>query len=75
MNRRDIYLLSLAARNPSTSSAVGRAGMTLTLLEDFHAWTQSDAFKQAHADRPPAEMFAGPNVFEMHEVVMQTERP
>jgi heme-degrading monooxygenase HmoA len=41
--------------------------------EDFHAWTQSDAFKQAHASRPPAEMFAGPNVFEMHEVVMQTE--
>ncbi len=42
--------------------------------EDFHAWTQSEAFKQSHVNRPPAEMFAGPNVFEMHEVVMQTEK-
>lgn len=35
----------------------------------FLAWTESDDFRQAHANRPPKEMFAGPNVFEMHEVI------
>ena len=40
----------------------------------FEAWTQSEAFKQAHANRPPKEMFAGPNVFEMHEVIQVAEK-
>jgi heme-degrading monooxygenase HmoA len=40
--------------------------------EDFERWTNSESFRRAHANRPPAEMFAGPNVLEIHEVVQQT---
>jgi heme oxygenase (mycobilin-producing) len=36
---------------------------------DFVRWTDSEDFRRAHASRPPKEMFAGPNVFEMHEVI------
>jgi heme-degrading monooxygenase HmoA len=36
---------------------------------DFVRWTDSEDFRQAHASRPPKEMFAGSNVFEMHEVI------
>ncbi len=41
--------------------------------EDFWNWTRSDSFREAHRNRPPAEMFAGPNVLELHEVVLSTE--
>jgi len=41
--------------------------------EDFWAWTNSDSFRAAHSNRPPAEMFAGPNVLEIHEVVSSTD--
>jgi heme-degrading monooxygenase HmoA len=37
--------------------------------EDFVRWTESEDFRRAHMSRPPKEMFAGPNVFEMHEVI------
>jgi len=36
---------------------------------DFVRWTGSEDFRRAHANRPPQEMFAGPNVFELHEVI------
>ena len=36
--------------------------------EDFWNWTKSESFRAAHSNRPPAEMFAGPNVLEIHEV-------
>jgi heme oxygenase (mycobilin-producing) len=39
----------------------------------FWDWTRSEAFRIAHANRPPAEMFAGPNVLEIHEVVFNAE--
>ena len=38
-------------------------------VEDFVNWTNSADFKTAHSDRPPPEMFAGDNVFELHEVI------
>jgi len=38
---------------------------------DFKAWTESAEFRAAHRDRPPRELFAGPNVFEMHEVIQR----
>ena len=41
-------------------------------VEDFAAWTNSPDFKTAHSDRPPPEMFAGDNVFELHEVIQST---
>jgi len=44
-------------------------------FDDFVAWTQSPAFAEAHANRPPREMFAGPNVLEVHEIVTSTDLP
>jgi heme-degrading monooxygenase HmoA len=41
---------------------------------DFVRWTESEEFKTAHMNRPPKEMFAGPNVFEMHEVIQTADR-
>lgn len=38
----------------------------------FEAWTQSEAFAQAHSRRPPKEMFSGPNKLEIHEVLTDT---
>jgi heme oxygenase (mycobilin-producing) len=35
----------------------------------FEKWTESPEFKEAHKKRPPSEIFSGPNVFEMHEVI------
>jgi heme-degrading monooxygenase HmoA len=39
---------------------------------DFWNWTQSDAFRQAHASRPDPAMFAGENQLEIHEIVFDT---
>ena len=39
----------------------------------FWDWTRSESFRLAHSNRPPAEMFAGPNVLEIHEVIQTTE--
>ncbi len=41
--------------------------------QHFWDWTQSESFRLAHSNRPPAEMFAGPNVMEIHEIVLSTE--
>jgi heme-degrading monooxygenase HmoA len=42
-------------------------------LDDFIAWTKSPAFAEAHSSRPPKEMFAGPNVLEVHEILSSTD--
>ena len=42
-------------------------------LEDFTAWTKSDAFRESHRNRAPAEMFRGPNVLEVHECFLSTD--
>jgi heme-degrading monooxygenase HmoA len=42
--------------------------------QDFWNWTRSESFRIAHSNRPPAEMFAGANVLEIHEVIQTTER-
>jgi heme-degrading monooxygenase HmoA len=41
----------------------------------FRGWADSAEFKEAHNKRPPAEIFAGPNVFEMHEVIQLADKP
>src|SRR5262245_51320636 len=41
--------------------------------EDFVNWPSSPAFREAHSNRPPKEMFSGPNVFEMHEIIQLVE--
>jgi len=35
----------------------------------FRAWTDSAAFRAAHAHRPPDAMFTGPAQLEIHEVL------
>ena len=42
-------------------------------LEDFVAWTKSEAFREAHKNRAPKEMFRGPNVLEIHECFLSTD--
>lgn len=42
-------------------------------MEDFVAWTRSDSFREAHANRPPKEMFAGPSKLLVHEVFLSTD--
>ena len=42
-------------------------------MEDFVAWTQSESFREAHRDRPPKEMFRGPNELTIHEVFTSTD--
>ena len=42
--------------------------------EAFWDWTRSESFRIAHSNRPPAEMFAGSNVLEIHEIALSTER-
>lgn len=39
---------------------------------DFEQWTKSESFRKAHSNRPPAEMFAGSNVLEIHEVILES---
>ena len=43
-------------------------------VEDFVHWTESEDFRTAHSQRPPKEMFAGPNVFELHEIIQHVEK-
>ncbi len=40
----------------------------------FHVWTESPEFKEAHKNRPRSEIFSGPNVFEMHDVIQLAEK-
>jgi heme-degrading monooxygenase HmoA len=42
-------------------------------MADFEAWVNSPSFAEAHANRPPKEMFAGSNVLEIHEVFLSTD--
>jgi heme-degrading monooxygenase HmoA len=56
----------------------GDAYLVLTWWDseaDFRAWTESAEFREAHRSRPPAELLAGPNVFEMHEVIERVDVP
>lgn len=42
-------------------------------MDDFVAWTKSPAFAEAHSSRPPKEMFRGPNILEVHEILTSTD--
>ncbi|MFW6086904.1 MAG: antibiotic biosynthesis monooxygenase family protein [Myxococcota bacterium] len=42
-------------------------------MDDFVAWTRSEAFAEAHGNRPPKEMFAGPSKLLVHEVFTSTD--
>jgi len=42
-------------------------------LDDFVAWTKSPAFAEAHANRAPKEMFAGPSKLEIHDLFLSTD--
>ena len=42
-------------------------------FDDFVNWTKSPAFAEAHANRPPKEMFSGPSELLVHEVFLSTD--
>ena len=42
-------------------------------MDDFTAWTRSPSFAEAHKNRPPKDMFRGPNVLEVHEIFTSTD--
>jgi heme-degrading monooxygenase HmoA len=42
--------------------------------DDFEAWTDSEAFREAHSRESPEGMFTGHPDLETHEVVSATER-
>jgi heme oxygenase (mycobilin-producing) len=42
-------------------------------FDDFVAWTKSESFREAHRNRAPKEMFRGPNVLEIHELLLSTD--
>lgn len=42
-------------------------------FDDFVAWTRSESFAKAHANRPPKDMFRGPSMLEIHEVFLSTD--
>jgi len=42
-------------------------------FDDFVAWTTSPSFAEAHRNRPPKEMFRGPNELTIHEVFLSTD--
>lgn len=42
-------------------------------FDDFVAWTKSPEFAEAHKNRAPREMFAGPNMMEVHELLLSTD--
>lgn len=42
-------------------------------MDDFVAWTRSEAFAEAHKNRAPKEMFAGPSKLEVHEIFLSTD--
>ncbi len=57
---------------PCPDAVEGNYYVVLSYWEDqdsFMAWTESESFREAHKNKPPEEMFTGPNVFEMHEVI------
>ena len=42
-------------------------------MEDFEAWTRSESFAEAHKNRPPKDMFAGPSKLLVHKVFLSTD--
>ncbi len=41
-------------------------------VETFRAWTESEAFREAHSRVPPEGMFRGHAELEIHEVALDT---
>jgi len=62
-------------RNMVLRPLKGEHFIVLTFWESeeyFRAWTQSDAFKEAHSRVPPREMFKGHSALEIHEVALDS---
>lgn len=62
-------------RNMVLSPIKGDCFIVLTFWESeehFRAWTDSEAFKEAHSRVPPSEMFSGRSELEIHRVELDT---
>ena len=44
-----------------------------TDMASFEAWTKSPSFAEAHKNRAPKEMFAGPSKLLVHEIFLNSE--
>jgi heme oxygenase (mycobilin-producing) len=42
-------------------------------FDDFVAWTRSESFREAHANRPPKEMFRGSSEIVVHEIFLSSD--
>jgi heme-degrading monooxygenase HmoA len=66
-------------RNVVLRPVQGDCYVVMTFWRDqaaFEAWTHSESFAKAHGgERPPREMFRGPNSLEIHEVIQLSEAP
>jgi heme-degrading monooxygenase HmoA len=60
--------------NHQTGDWEEKAEQGYYLVQTYWERTKSESFRIAHSNRPPAEMFAGPNVLEIHEIILSTER-
>ena len=59
-------------KNEILKPVKGDSYIVLTYWEDmdsFNAWTQSEAFRQAHSRKHPDDMFIGKSELTIHEVV------
>ena len=66
-------LVSLPERGqPLLNRLALRAGRWLTPGRPDEV-VVSEAFAEAHANRPPKEMFRGPSVLDVHEVFLTTD--
>lgn len=64
-------------RNLVLRPVKGEHFIVLTFWEtigDFRAWTESDAFREAHSRVTPQAMFRGHSELEIHEVALDTAR-
>ncbi len=59
----------LTPANPDTDSYISQTYWES--MEDFQAWTDSDAFADAHDDHPPKDMFTASHELEVHEVAFE----
>ena len=72
------FVRNLVLRPAAVAHSKATTYVVMTYWADhasFEAWTQSDSFREAHRDRPPEGMIAGPSTLEIHEVVSDTAAP
>ncbi len=60
------------AREPVAEPGVYQIQTWWKSEDDFWAWTRSESFRKAHAEKPNPAMYRGPAALEMHEVAIDS---